>query len=892
MKKNSILVKHVLMSALTAATFGLTIALTACSDDLDLQSAPVEPQTELTDQTRAGSSDYNINEHYITYGSNEKEAKPFDTKNWQNETAIFCYVGSAQGDDNIYDTKTQKKLSGFKLVNLPWSDNAAATNLPPEVYEEIMPKAGVLAQDHPWKLVLMNCGAENVPNGNFLGFYNELSGILRVFVFVPETTESQSSTHLWGLLLNDKLASRSLFRYGVPVDKNITSQKSKSVLKQGNQMSQIVSPWKAGEFSGFNENPLSPGWWAFDMDLSQYRNPQSDQPFTNLDPSKPVLTVKTLCKTDAQLKMDSKMTAKIKGEMQLKATQASTSSGIFAPLEELLGKANDVASLVDIAKSVIDPNPLSAIENGIKLAKGACDLVGIDYGKTEEGFNGYKGSANFALDGNIETDGIISNQGNVNGFFPISFKKGNFLTENCPSFGEGVWNLKSSPVVYYTNAYVDWRYQHDGNTSCNWYDRKSPFKGQLNNGEGTNAPYHGQVCYFDPNSIQLTLNPTIFSQSERDNAKVYATCGVRKDMKFGDTETYRNAIGLAKSQINFEAPYAYPNRPFDEAPFDALSSQQDKMNKKAAMTFDENIYNGKKYGVFGRGDADYLIEPQALCGKDAPIMMPAYEVTVTVVVTRDNGKKIVYTRTYLPEYKEMHIENMRDLKSLQDRMPTHYAPEVYKQQIAHVNDIRNWTRRCLHPTNGTYSHQYVWRPSTNGTCYDGNKKFDSLTESYATLFDNDLSNRWCVQHENMWFDVKCVFNQVHSHNVISGRSVIKNNGWSNHPCWFAEFMTNLPSNPTSYKLISSNDAGKYGGCNPRVWALYGKEKQDDEWTLLGMSSYNNQPQDMLPKKNSAPTRALPFRFHDAKGMKYYRFEVLDVADEHLMRLGEIRFNYD
>lgn len=49
---------------------------------------------------------------------------------------------------------------------------------------------------------------------------------------------------------------------------------------------------------------------------------------------------------------------------------------------------------------------------------------------------------------------------------------------------------------------------------------------------------------------------------------------------------------------------------------------------------------------------------------------------------------------------------------------------------------------------------------------------------------------------------------------------------------------------------------------------------------------------MLPRENSHPTGKIPFRFHDAKNFQYFRFEVLDVADENLMRLGEIRFNYD
>ena len=100
----------------------------------------------------------------------------------------------------------------------------------------------------------MNCGRENVENGNFLGFYNQLTGVLRMFVFIPKDVDAKGSTHLWGVMLNDKLANHSLFRYGVPEDKTITSSTAKSALKPTDDMAQIISPWKSS-FSGFNGSP-------------------------------------------------------------------------------------------------------------------------------------------------------------------------------------------------------------------------------------------------------------------------------------------------------------------------------------------------------------------------------------------------------------------------------------------------------------------------------------------------------------------------------------------------------------------------------------------------------------------------------------------------------------
>ena len=60
-----------------------------------------------------------------------------------------------------------------------------------------------------------------------------------------------------------------------------------------------------------------------------------------------------------------------------------------------------------------------------------------------------------------------------------------------------------------------------------------------------------------------------------------------------------------------------------------------------------------------------------------------------------------------------------------------------------------------------------------------------------------------------------------------------------------------------------------------------------------MSSYNNQPEDMLPRANSKSTRELPFRFNKCENMQYFRLEIQNTDNtNHLIRLGEIRFNYN
>ena len=901
-KKN--LVKQVLMSTLTAGIFAFSFS--SCSDDLELDQAPVNPETELSNQTRAGSSDYNINHYKVIYGSKKQIAEPFKTKNWQNEEAIFCYVGKDKGDDDIFDDNGNK-LSGYTVVNLPWSDQPSSNNIPDRILKDLMASPTGSSEDNPWKLVLMNCGAENVENGNFLGFYNQLTGVLRMLVYIPKDVVAEGNTHMWGVLMNDDMANRSIFRYGVPNDKNITSSDAKKALSQSGEMAQIISPWKKGSFNGFNGSPLSPGWWAFDMDFSLYRDNDNDKHFTLLRDNEDVLTFKALSKTDESLNMQSKMLAKLEGSLNLEATQASTSSGIFAPLENVLGKGNDIADLVEIAQNAVNPNPLKAIENGIKLAKGACNLAGIDYGAETTGFDGYKGTMNLALDGSIDTKGVITKQENVAGILPISFKKGDFIMDNCPTFGQGIWNLEQAPLVYITNAYTYWRFTHvcweEGVVEALYTNKKSPFGGQYvkevncHNEEVTSAvsekdPYAGYVSYFDPSSIKLKLNDKVFTPYEIEHAKVYATCGLRKGMDFGSTEPYRAAQGLEKSQYNFTSNYGYANRCIDEAPFDGLSGSDNKMGMKTGAKFETSKYDGIYYGAFGCGDDDYIVNAQSLkSNRSGQHMMPALEVTVTVVVTNELGRKLVYTRTYLPEYKKIDVTKIPALNkdNFADGCQPNYDRQIYVQQRKHIKDIRDWALHSLHPLYGTTlaANHMVGYLSIG---YD----FDKSSEAYPNLIDGDVKTKWCSTRDIMKraVDTRCQFymlgNYYDDSKYFSDRRKV----------WYIEFESNFPISPKGYSLVTANDNTTYGHRCPRTWAVYGKRNFNDDWTLLTnveTAVAGGRPNSYaLPGGNYAE-KSYTFNKVNPKDMKYFRFEIANTwsdDDDNCMQLSEFRFNFD
>ena len=473
------------------------------------------------------------------------------------------------------------------------------------------------------------------------------------------------------------------------------------------------------------------------------------------------------------------------------------------------------------------------------------------------------------------------------------------MFDNLTGFGEGVWNLEQAPVVYYTNAYVGWHsYDEDAMVTYlsvveNYSDKKSPFGGQLNykqvnygkefvNKLGS-EPQVGYVCYFDPSSIKLQLNPNVFTPEEIANAKVYAICGVRKDAKFGSTAVYRAAQKLHSDKLAVDDSYRYFNRPFTETPFDALSNYDDKQGLTAATKFAVETYEGRQMGMFGRGDADYLIEPQTLFGKsktsgDFESYMPAYEVDVVVVVEH-NGKPIVYNRTYLPEYKKIHLKDMPELdaNAIAASRPANYVASIYEKQMEHVQEIWKWSRRTVTPYAGTYPEGYVLYP-WNDEIFK--KVKDEVSEVYPQLFDGDVKTKWC----------NSVYSRDNNRVSLGKERYTAVTPGDNRKVWWAEFCTRFPVSPTGFKLTTCSDANVFPGRNPIHIAVFARSAFGDSWKRIDNHNKNLN----LPAQNLQTLSYQLSEPENAKGMQFFRIEVLaiDDSDEDYMQLAEFEFTYD
>ncbi|MBR1667753.1 MAG: hypothetical protein IJ693_05660 [Bacteroidaceae bacterium] len=826
-----------------------------------------------------GAADWNINTSDMLFGAQRTRVPALTVDNWQDHEDIFIYVQNG-GDQDIYDAETGNQVFGFEHHKLPWSRGAnESPNLPESIWKEVW-NDGV-KEGNPWRLAMMQIGENSTKNGNFLAFYNKYTGVLRFFFYVHEGITSNGSTHWWGLQMNDLLASRSVFRYGVPLDRNITNAASKAALNQPDFMGQLVTPWVANNFNGASL-PLQAGWWAYDLDLSLYRG--SEATISTIGDRDNALLMNLFAKENMQAQLSSLFEGTIDGNIDLEATYANSENGKSGGIGEIVGKVKDIGmGLKDIYDAAMKDDVGGSLKGLVALGKKGAIMAGLMEEEKEvdpKQLTGMKGTINMTMKGKMDTKGMLSTERGISGFAGMVLKRDNFIYDNIPTFGEGVWNIETPPVVYFTNAYVDWRYEYkwwgssSGGIGFVYYtDKKSPFGGQSITRRDTqersesNEPFRGHVAYFDPSSIKIKLNPNLFTPEEIASAKVSAVCGVRKGMAHGSHEAYRQAQKLRGSEFGINGNVDYPNRAFGEAPFDGLSGADDKMGLSTGVKFAVDTYKGRQFGVFGRGDSDYLIEPQSIHGNAGSDCMPAYEITVTVTVMH-NGKPIIYSRNYLPEYKEININNLPTKSDLESRRPAEYDAAIYSQQAKHINDIRNWTRRTFIPNRGQrlgFGTEFII-----ATGYE----WDNPAGGWPNLIDGDTNSEW-ISRTQCKDDGSIYDWDTHT----EGKSVA-----TDAKVWYCEFQTRYPVSPTSWTLWNAVN-GNISERNPSHCALYGKKKNSDAWTMLD----NEHPSAYLPTTHGGKT--FGFNRQQPKDMQYFRFEVFGNYGDPVLGLSELIFNY-
>ncbi|MDO4187021.1 MAG: hypothetical protein Q4D30_11155 [Bacteroidales bacterium] len=655
--------------------------------------------------------------------------------------------------------------------------------------------------------MLNRCGSRNAVNNNFFAVYNKYTGTLRFFFYMPGEF-STGNDHVWQVSMTDHLAQQSTWPYGIPEDKTIVNKAAIGQTGDGTYMT-YITPW-TNYMSDDGLITPNAGWWAFDIDLSQTR-------LDDLQTSDNIrLQMRSWNVQHASL--NSTMTAAIEGtfngdlnaQVDLLQSQhlSNTAMGITAKVGSMVGNLG--AAIYNIVSP--DGDKGKAFSGIVEFAKGGCNLAGL---KTEGAHDiegsikgKMEGTITLSLAGNIDTEGTIRGSSPAVGVASPTIQMKDFDTKNS-HLGQGVWNIKTSPVVYWTNVDAWWEEHH-------WQQGEA-----YRDGKWVPIDYYNYCqmtpYFFDPNSVEIELNPNVFPTSEIEWVEVDAVCGARKGRQLRN-DALRSAFGVGGSTAR---QFAKNGKYYDgflrywipvklsenDLLMDFLRDNDDKlgMSPSHVIYSMDNVdhWNSTEFSwtetIQGRGADGYAIEPQYLGGYSYTYM-PFLEVSVTVLVKmKGMDTPIVLSRNYLPEIKSFDATEfnnaVRKTKPYASKMQGH--TELYDYQMKRIYTILD-----DYDVDAVFPDGFIPKLTATSGSPGWSERY-----SYKKIFDRDWSTDWRSPNTNK-----------DKYNV-----------------WFVEFQSTWPISPKSYYMTITPSCYAYvwqDSTNPDSWTLWGKEKEGDYWVLL------------------------------------------------------------
>ena len=595
-----------------------------------------------------------------TYNINDEDFTP---TTWRDQEAIYIYDGTGK------DVTDAKGRTGYTLVNMPWYFGDKLTNLPDGFCDDITPENG-------WEWVLNRCGSRSIVNNNFFAVYNRYTGILRFFFYLPYGFNT-GNDHVWQVSMTDNLALHSLWGYGLPVEGTI--DKAALGQKASDTYMEYVTPWT----DYMSQDGLivpNAGWWAFDVDLSTYR------PNANLTEDNIKLQMRSWNTQHASFysAITANIDGTIKAQLDLDQTPKKSSNTAQGVMLGLKGAAQ-VASAIG---GFLTGDWASGLTSVGYLLGTSSEIAGL-YGGSGGGSEikgSLDGNITLGMNGTIDTEGTIRGSAPTVGIASPTFSMRDFDLKNS-TVGQGVWNIKNSPVVYWVHTNMG----DDG-----WHVKLNPY-------------------FFDPSSIEVVLNPNLFPRDKIEWMDVRAVCGSYTDKIWHGTDFYRKVFKLGG--ISFGTSYYPPTSMYSSSKWttDFLNGYNDKSGTQWGEYAADDTYTirGRKWGEF-------FIEPQAYSSHyNHAGIVPAPEVVVFVIIKMTDQKEpIVLSRSYLPDIKTISLKyytyerpsNPQLLSNVWNQIRNH---ELDSKQAGHRDFYDYQVLRIYHILKEIYSGLNISEPSAS-----------------------------------------------------------------------------------------------------------------------------------------------------------------------------------
>ena len=472
-------------------------------------------------------------------------------------------------------------------VALPWAyDLVPASYLPKgDGHDESMETYKMVSNKGDWSLVFNLTGINNLPDYNYFGLYNRYTGVLRIFYYftkdlVPENT---TNDHLWSFSLNADLAEHAASQFALPRQERATAD----------YLTMASRPFLTTPTTD-SFNPLTDsgrtvpavGWWAFDVDLSVYREHDFFQ--------KNLLNAMTLqlCTFNQQNVMlnsilQGSITGNMTGKMNLDLiapVRTQTWAKIVSPIMSGIGNCATNAYLL---QSIGSPAPIGGGDVPVvpevnqevpaaqahstasygrpKLTSATVAIVSLVVGTLfqvagkmidnlateqvhDEKFGQLNATINLDLNAAMNTVGTVGGA-TTNKVPPASIAM-EYIKKTNPdgtptNLGKGIWNLEYHPVVYVVkDAYWSENHFHVISNQKEYpYGDTDVYSYYLGDTKAT-RPGLRLITFFDPTSVRgVAFNNDLFDE-EFDQLRVYLSYGVYPGSKPGYTDAFRKAAGL------------------------------------------------------------------------------------------------------------------------------------------------------------------------------------------------------------------------------------------------------------------------------------------------------------------------------------------------------------
>lgn len=448
----------------------------------------------------------------VASGNNSEDYENFNTQWWKEESIKF---------------KDETSPNGINIP-LPWA-SSTTTNIPYSISQ-----SEALSKESGWRMAynlfsatVKSSDGSYVPKSKpYFALYNKFTGILRIFYY--QNGNTGTGGELAFAVTPDAPTSQKFpfynsLQYAIPVSHTDIPQKGNILnIVDGNSVfQQLYTPYLASAKSAV----LQVGWYCFDIDMSAY-NPAIKTAFSPEDR----LTIVPQTSNNASI--------------TLAGAIEGTSSGTITDPERVntSTSSNKGQSFIDVAKTQINnaKEVVAAVKKKDYLAavvKGCMSVY--NFGKAvfsssdnSETTTKYEPpTIELAHNGTINLSGY-STSPTSSSAVGVQFAYNSFTVNEKDNVCEGVWSLKSDPVVYVVSDYL-----YGDKPQLNLLVNENGYI----NGASDPAEYNLRLMTFlDPRSLEVNLNTKAFKDIR--NIKLSYTYGVYPNQPHGHTDLYRKSL--------------------------------------------------------------------------------------------------------------------------------------------------------------------------------------------------------------------------------------------------------------------------------------------------------------------------------------------------------------